>query len=99
MTQTASQEDQEKLLDEAIQVVKSQSFQMKRCLVSYLTVASFRHYYRVLFSHRSKNPIAGQRKAYGWLKTCFKHAKRAENVNAVAQKLLRVMYPLHAHAR
>ena len=34
MTQTASQEDQEKLLDEAIQVVKSQSFQMKRCLVS-----------------------------------------------------------------
>ncbi|KAK2560699.1 Vacuolar protein sorting-associated protein 35 [Acropora cervicornis] len=32
VTQTASQEDQEKLLDEAIQVVKSQSFQMKRCL-------------------------------------------------------------------
>ena len=33
MTAAASQEDQEKLLDEAIQVVKSQSFQMKRCLV------------------------------------------------------------------
>ncbi|XP_058967807.2 vacuolar protein sorting-associated protein 35-like [Pocillopora verrucosa] len=32
VTATASQEDQEKLLDEAIQVVKSQSFQMKRCL-------------------------------------------------------------------
>ncbi|XP_073234316.1 vacuolar protein sorting-associated protein 35-like [Porites lutea] len=32
VTQSASQEDQEKLLDEAIQVVKSQSFQMKRCL-------------------------------------------------------------------
>lgn len=33
MTAATSQEDQEKLLDEAIQVVKSQSFQMKRCLV------------------------------------------------------------------
>ncbi|CAH3032160.1 unnamed protein product [Pocillopora meandrina] len=32
VTAAASQEDQEKLLDEAIQVVKSQSFQMKRCL-------------------------------------------------------------------
>lgn len=32
VTSSASQEDQEKLLDEAIQVVKSQSFQMKRCL-------------------------------------------------------------------
>ncbi|PFX32322.1 vacuolar protein sorting-associated protein 35-like [Stylophora pistillata] len=32
VTAAASQEDQEKLLDEAIQVVKSQSFQMKRCM-------------------------------------------------------------------
>ncbi|KXJ26873.1 Vacuolar protein sorting-associated protein 35 [Exaiptasia diaphana] len=30
--QAPTTEDQEKLLDEAIQVVKSQSFQMKRCL-------------------------------------------------------------------
>lgn len=29
------QEEQEKLLDEAVQVVKTQSFQMKRCLVSF----------------------------------------------------------------
>ena len=28
------QEEQEKLLEEALQAVKSQSFQMKRCLVS-----------------------------------------------------------------
>ena len=28
------QEEQEKLLEEAVQVVKTQSFQMKRCLVS-----------------------------------------------------------------
>lgn len=33
-TQLSSQDEQEKLLDEALQVVKSQSFQMKRCLVS-----------------------------------------------------------------
>ncbi|XP_046842547.1 vacuolar protein sorting-associated protein 35-like [Xenia sp. Carnegie-2017] len=31
-TQLSSQDEQEKLLDEALQVVKSQSFQMKRCL-------------------------------------------------------------------
>lgn len=32
-TQQSPQDEQEKLLDEAIQAVKVQSFQMKRCLV------------------------------------------------------------------
>lgn len=33
-TQQSPQDEQEKLLDEAVQAVKVQSFQMKRCLVS-----------------------------------------------------------------
>lgn len=32
-TQQSPQDEQEKLLDEAVQAVKVQSFQMKRCLV------------------------------------------------------------------
>ena len=31
--QLSPQEEQEKLLEEALQIVKTQSFQMKRCLV------------------------------------------------------------------
>lgn len=33
-TTQSPQDEQEKLLDEAVQAVKVQSFQMKRCLVS-----------------------------------------------------------------
>ena len=37
--------------------------------------------------------ISGQGEAYGWLKTRFKHVKRAENLNAFTKKLLWVVYP------
>lgn len=40
-TQQSPQDEQEKLLDEAIQAVKVQSFQMKRCLVRTLGVFFF----------------------------------------------------------
>ena len=39
------QEEQEKLLEEALGVVKVQCFQMKRCLVQFV----FRHIYLALF--------------------------------------------------
>lgn len=90
MTQSASQEDQEKLLDEAIQVVKSQSFQMKRCLVSFTCTHFFVLFFIVLWL---RYLISGQGEAYGWLKTRFKHVKRAENLNAFTKKLLWVVYP------
>ena len=35
------QEEQEKLLEEALQVVKNQAFQMKRCLVSMFLFTPF----------------------------------------------------------
>lgn len=40
-TQQSPQDEQEKLLDEAVQTVKVQSFQMKRCLVSYSFSGTF----------------------------------------------------------
>ena len=83
MTSSASQEDQEKLLDEAIQVVKSQSFQMKRCLVG---VNLYRKFDLSLFLASllfMKMPFTGQGKAYGWLETCVKHVERVADINAV----------------
>lgn len=93
MTAAASQEDQEKLLDEAIQVVKSQSFQMKRCLVGVDSCRKSELAFVSLYLIRLVNAITGQGKAYGWFKTRVKHVKRAENLNAVAKKLLRAVYP------
>lgn len=99
MTAAASQEDQEKLLDEAIQVVKSQSFQMKRCLVG---VDPYRKYHLsfvfVFFFSFTNFELtnAGQDKAYGWLETRIKYAKRIANVDAVTKELLRVVYPFCA---
>lgn len=96
MTSATSQEDQEKLLDEAIQVVKSQSFQMKRCLVG---VDFYRksHLCFVPFHFTNfKNAITGQGKAYGWLETCVKYVKRTENFDVITKKLLRAVYPFCA---
>ena len=39
---------------------------------------------------------AGQDKAYGWLETRIKYAKRIANVDAVTKELLRVVYPFCA---
>lgn len=40
-TTQSPQDEQEKLLDEAVQAVKVQSFQMKRCLVRWSTTSKF----------------------------------------------------------
>lgn len=45
-TTQSPQDEQEKLLDEAVQAVKVQSFQMKRCLVRFSTTST-----RVLLTH------------------------------------------------
>lgn len=38
--------------------------------------------------------IPGQRQAHGWSETRFKYAERATDFASLAQKLLRIMYPL-----
>lgn len=106
-TQQSPQDEQEKLLDEAVQAVKVQSFQMKRCLVgpfqrgvrsceltrlgsllfSWEAVA-LRFLDLVLFWRAT-----GQEQADGRIETRLQHAGGTAHLHAVAQKLLRALYP------
>lgn len=68
--------------------MKSQSFQMKRCLVGVNLYRKFDLPFVLCYLIMLENAVVGQRKAYGWFKTRVKYAERAEDVDVVAKKLL-----------
>lgn len=78
-------EVQQKILDEALNVVKVQQVQMKRCLVRMLIDSAFTQLTHILAS-------VGFRAANGCVEIIYDDAIRASYVFFVAQELLPALY-------
>src|SRR4051812_11701552 len=91
-------EEQEKLLEEATNVAKQQSFQMKRCLVRRASGRPCRPPAEAGLTCRCPPPEArarentGQWPPHGRAQALLEHARRAPHRHALAQVLLRALY-------
>lgn len=93
-TQPSPIEEQEKLLDESLSIVKVQvfidfdidKFNMK-------LIFFFKHCVCCFIVGSSDEKMPGQIKIDGRAKTCVDYARGTQNVDVIAEKLLRIMYP------